>query len=67
MCLNLMFPLGVRPRNQGLWFTTFTIHEVGKYLGFPVLFFEEKKVEYHLQNGLLYKIYKLCVPKGEIL
>jgi hypothetical protein len=27
----------------------------------------DNKVDYHLQNGLIYKIYKLCVPKGEIL
>jgi hypothetical protein len=27
----------------------------------------EKKSNYHLQNGLLYKLDKLCVPKGEIL
>jgi len=24
-------------------------------------------VDYHLQDGLLYKLYKLCVPKGERL
>jgi hypothetical protein len=27
----------------------------------------DSKVDYHLQNGLLYKLDKLCVPKGEIL
>jgi hypothetical protein len=25
----------------------------------------DDKVDYHLQNGLLYKLDKLCVPKGE--
>jgi hypothetical protein len=27
----------------------------------------DKKSNYHLQNGLLYKVDKLCVPKGERL
>jgi hypothetical protein len=25
----------------------------------------DNKVDYHLHNGLLYKLNKLCVPKGE--
>jgi hypothetical protein len=32
-CSNILFSLGVRPHNQGQWFTPFTIHEVGKYSG----------------------------------
>jgi hypothetical protein len=42
--LNLLFPLGVRPHNQGRRFTPFTIHKVGKYSWFLAMYsIEEPK------------------------
>jgi hypothetical protein len=47
MCSNILFSLGVMPHNQGQRFTSFTIHEVGKYSGVSMMYSIGKHVRQH--------------------